>query len=79
MTLSNYVTSLEAAVLDLDAQADLYEERRRADLDWHLTIARQVAARALAVVRDEAADPHYRIGYALSALETIAGHRKAAA
>ncbi len=79
MMLGSYVTAIEAAVLDLDAQADLYESRRRVDLEWHLAVARETARRALAVVQDDRRDPFVRIGYAASALETISGHRKAAA
>ena len=79
MTLGACVDSLEAAVLDLDAQADLAEERRRADAAWRLDVARGVARAALQVVHDEARDQWERIGYATSALETIAGHRAAAA
>ena len=79
MILSGYVSSLEAAALDLDAQADRYEERRRADAAWHLEVAREVARAALRVVGDEGRNEWERIGYAASALETIAGHRTAAA
>jgi hypothetical protein len=79
MSLSSYVTAIEAAALDLDAQADRHEERRRADVEWHLEVARRVAVAALRVVRDEARNEWERLGYASAALETIAGHRRAAA
>jgi hypothetical protein len=79
MNLGGYVTAIEAAALDLDAQADRAEERRRADVEWHLEIARWVAADALRVVRDEARNEWERLGYASAAVETIAGHRRAAA
>jgi hypothetical protein len=68
-----------AAALDLDAQADGYEERRQADLAWHLDVARELARTALAIVRDESRNEDERLGWAASALETIAGHRTAAA
>jgi hypothetical protein len=67
------------ALPHLDAQADRHEERRRADVEWHLEVARRVAVAALRVVRDEARNEWERLGYASAALETIAGHRRAAA
>ena len=79
MSLSRYISSLEAAALDLDAQADLVEERRQADAAWHLAVAREMARTALAVVRDQSRNEWERLGWAASALETIAGHRTAAA
>ena len=79
MELSGYVGVLERTSLDLECQADLYEERRQADLAWHLYVAREIARTALAVVRDERRNEWERLGYATSALETIAGHRTAAA